>query len=217
MLTLTLKKFRSRCLALATAMVVVAAGCLAAVSPQAAFAQTSQTAQVAAGAASASPKIPTTQEQLCLISKNAACIGFPVQDVISDTIAAAGVAAAWVAIFFKWISKGSGDGGEEGEEEDTGAAGDGNPDNSLCMAATTANSGHAFMTKCGSNGTVWIALPHSGGGDYLESKWFLDQGEGPQVLTADPVTDGAKIFTAPETSSGEPVFQAWSWYADSHT
>jgi hypothetical protein len=219
MLTLILKKFRSR-LALVT-VVAVAAGCIAAVSPQPASAQISKTAQIAAPAAAASPTIPTGKEQICLTHSNKACIGFPVQDVVQDVIAAAGVAAAWVAIFFQWISKGKGDGGQEGEEKDMGDADNSHhdPDAGLCLAQTDPNritgyTGDLYMTKCGANGTVWIAIAHNGG-DYLESRWWYNEGVRNEVISADPVRDGAHVYAAPAQSNG-PLSQTWSWYSTTH-
>lgn len=219
MLTSILKKLRIR-LTLVTVVAVVV-GCVAAVSPQPASAQTSKTAQVAEPAAPVSSTIPTSQEQICLTHSNGACMGFPVQDVIQDVIATAGVAAAWVAIFFQWISKGKGDGGQEGEEKDTGDAdnGDHDPDAGLCLAQTDPNpitgyTGDLYMTKCGANGTVWIAIAHSGG-DYLESQWWYNKGVRNEVISADPVRDGAHLYAAPAQSNG-PLSQTWSWYSTSH-
>lgn len=220
MLTSILKKFRSR-LALVTVIAVVV-GCVAAVSPQPASAQTSKTAQAAAPTAPASSTIPTSEEQICLTHSNGACIGFPVQDVIEDVIGANGAAAAWVAIFFKWISKGKGDGGQEGEEKDTGDADnrDHDPDAELCLAQTDPNpingiSGELYMTKCGANGTVWIAIAHNGG-DYLENQWWYNQGVHNEVISADaPARDGAEVYVAPAQANG-PMLQVWSWYSTSH-
>jgi hypothetical protein len=215
---LALKKLRNRYLAPVTIIAVVA-GCVAAVSPQSASAQTPQATQLAAPAAPASPAIPTNQEQLCLTNSNGACVGFPVQDVIADTIAAAGVAAAWVAIFFQWISKGSGDGGDEGEEKDTGSAdnGDGDPDAGLCLAQTEPNpytgyTGDVYMTTCGANGTVWIAYPH-GSGYYLESRWWYNEGVHNEILSTGATSNGSALFVSPASST---YWRTWSWYSTSH-
>jgi hypothetical protein len=176
---------------------------------------------MAVPAAAASSTIPTSKEQICLTHSNKACVGFPVQDVIEDVIAAAGVAAAWVAIFFQWISKGKGDGGQKGEEKDTGDADNSHhdPDAGLCLAQTDPNpvtgyTGDLYMTKCGASGTVWIAIAHNGG-DYLENLWWYNQGVPNEVISADPVKDGASVYVAPEQSNG-PLSQTWSWYSTSH-
>ena len=213
MLTLTLKKLRGRCLALVTAIALVA-GCVIIASTQPASAQISQTAHVTATATPASLAIPTSSSQICLANSPGAgaCVGFPVQDVIQDVIAGAGVAAAWVAIFFKWVSKGSGDGGQEGEEQDTGSAGDGNPDANLCLADT---GGYAYMTSCGANGTIWIAIPHNDG-YWLYSRYTVNQGHA-EVLTSNTTADGTRLYVTISDSSPGGPWQTWNWYSTSHT
>lgn len=211
------KTIRRRCLAPLTAVCVVA-GCIAVVNSQPASAQTSQTAQAAH--ATAPFAVPTTPEQICLSSSTGACVGFPVQDVISDTIAAAGVAAAWVAIFFKWISAGSGDGGQEGEEKDVGAAGDGDPDAGLCLATTDPNpvdgdTTNVYMTTCGAQGTVWIALPNGNPNEYyLESRWWYNQGVPSMVLSTNSPAHGSRIFVNPILDND---WRTWSYFSTTHT
>jgi len=211
MLTLILKKLRGRCLALVTTIAVVA-GCVIVANTQPASAQSSQTAQVAAPASPVSPTIPSSSSQICLANSNGACVGFPVQDVIQDVIAGAGVAAAWVAIFFKWVSKGTDDGGQQGEEQDTGSAGDGDPDAGLCLADT---GGYAYMTSCGANGTYWIAIPHSDG-YWLYSRYTVNN-HNPEVLTSNTTADGARLFVTLSDSSPGGPWQTWNWYSTSHT
>ena len=155
-------------------------------------------------------------------NSNAACIGFPVQDVIQDTIAGAGVIAAWVAIFFKWVSKGSGDGGQEGEEEDTGDTGDadGDPDAGLCLAQTDPNSitgttGDLYMAKCGAAGTIWIAEPEGASNHYyLESQWWYSQGVPNEIISASSPSSGNALFMAPASST---YWRTWSYFSTSHT
>jgi hypothetical protein len=213
MLRLTLKKLRGRCLALATAIAVVA-GCVIVASTQAASAQTSQTIHVPAPAAPASLAIPSSSSQLCLANSPGAgaCVGFPVQDVIIDVISAAGVAAAWVAIFLKWKSMGTNDGGQQGEEQDTGSAGDGDPDAGLCLADT---GGYAYMTSCGANGAVWIAIPHNDG-YWLYSRYTVNN-HNPEVLTSSSTADGTRLFVELSDSSPGGPWQTWNWYSTSHT
>jgi hypothetical protein len=180
--------------------------------------QASQTAQVAAHAALASPTIPTGKEQICLTSSNGACVGFPVQDVVQDVIAAAGVAAAWVAIFFQWISKGKGDGGQEGEEKDTGDADNSHhdPDAGLCLAQTDPNpitgyTGNTYMTKCSANGTVWIAVRH-GNGYWLVNRWWYNQGIHDELLSVGSTKRGSHVFVSPPGG----YVNTWNWYSTSH-
>jgi hypothetical protein len=211
--TLILKKLRGRFLALVTATALVVA-CVAVPSTPPASAQTSQTAQVAAPAAPASAAIPSSSEQICLANSSGAgaCVGIPVNDIIENTIAAAGVIAAWVAIYLKWKSMGTNDGGQQGEEQETGTDGDGDADAGLCLADT---GGYAFMTSCGADGTVWIAISHNDG-YWLYSRYTVDEGNA-EVLTSDSTASGARLFVTLSDSSPGGPWQTWNWYSTSHT
>ncbi len=217
MLTLIMKKLRGRCLALVTAIALVAGCVVAASAPPASAqaaktAQVSRTAQVAAPAVHAALAIPGGSEQLCLANSNGNCVGVPIDEIFHGVLAAADTVAAWVAIWLTWRSKGTADGGQQGEEQDTGAAGDGDPDAGLCLADT---GGDAFMTACGANGTVWIAIPHNDG-VWLYSRYTVNN-HNPEVLTANTANPGAPLYVTLSDSSPGGPWQTWNWYSTSHT
>jgi hypothetical protein len=207
MLAFIPKELRRRCLALVTATAVVAGGLIAA-STQPVSAQTSQTAQVAA-AAPTSTTIPTGPSELCLANANGSCVGVPVEDIINNTLDVIGKIAPYILIYLTWRDKGKGDGGEEGEEQDEGASGDGDPDAGLCFADT---GGNAFMTACGANGTIWVAVTHNDG-DYLYSRYTVNQGHS-EGLTAQGTNPGTRLYV---TVTGGPDWQTWNWYSTSRT
>jgi hypothetical protein len=107
---------------------------------------------------------------------------------------------------------GTNDGGQQGEEQDTGSAGDGDPDAGLCLADT---GGYAYMTSCGANGTVWIAIPHNDG-YWLYSRYTVNN-HNPEVLTSSSTADGTRLFVELSDSSPGGPWQTWNWYSTSHT
>jgi hypothetical protein len=119
-----------------------------------------------------------------------------------------------IKIIWDWIKEGKGKGSkgggeQEGEEKGKGTEGGGDKDAGLCLAATDAYVGDAYLTKCGADGTAWIAVPH-GDGYYLVSRWWYDNGVPDEVLTADPVSNDAAVFVAPVGGPGSPYWQIWS-------
>ena len=209
MLTPILKNLRHRYLALATAITVVA-GCVTVAGPQPVSAQTTRNAQTASRAA---PAIPSSSSELCLANANGSCAG-----VDSDAVLAAVVAfylglPKYIELYWKWKSMGEGDGGQEGEEQDTGSDdGGSDPDAGLCLADT---GGNAYMTSCGANGTVWIAIPHNDG-YWLYSRYTVDEDHS-EVLTSNTTGEGAQLFvTLSDANPGGP-WQTWNWYSTSHT
>jgi hypothetical protein len=172
-------------------------------------AQTTRTAQTASRAV---PAIPSSSSDLCLANADASCVGVPVKDIADAVIAIIGQAPAWILIYWKWKSEGNKDGGQQGEEQDTGSSGDGDPDAGLCLADT---GGDAFMTSCGADGTVWIAIPHNDG-YWLYSRYTVDEDDS-EVLTSNTTGDGAQLFvTLSDANAGGP-WQTWNWYSTSHT
>jgi hypothetical protein len=208
MLTLILKKLRRRCLALATAIAMVA-GCVIVAGTQPVSAQTSGTAQTASRAA---PAIPSSSSDICLANANGSCVGVPVHDIAESVIALIVGAPAWILVYWKWKSMGNNDGGQQGEEQDTGSSGDGDPDAGLCLADT---GGDAYMTSCGANGTVWIAIPHNDG-YWLYSRYTVNN-HNPEVLTSNSTGDGAQLFVTISDSAPGGPWQTWNWYSTSHT
>jgi hypothetical protein len=79
--------------------------------------------------------------------------------------------------------------------------------NGLCLADTF---GYAYLASCGANGTIWLVVPHNDGA-YLESRYALDNGQ-TEVLTADPVADGARLYIYDPEQSGSPYWQTWTGY-----
>jgi hypothetical protein len=208
MLTPILKKLRRRCLAMVTAIAVVA-GCVIVASTPPVSAQTTRTAPTASRA---TPAIPSSSSDLCLANANASCVGVPIQDIFDSVIKIIDSAPAWILIYWKWKSMGEKDGGQQGEEQDTGSDSDGDPDAGLCLADT---GGDAFMTSCGADGTVWIAIPHNDG-YWLYSRYTVDE-DNSEVLTSNTTGDGAQLFvTLSDANSGGP-WQTWNWYSTSHT
>ena len=190
--------------------ITVVAGCVVAVGSAPASAQTSQTA---ASSGIPTTAIPTTKEQLCLSSAAGACIGVPVNDIIEGAISAADAAGTWLAIYLTLIKKGSGDGGQEGEEKDTGAAGDGDPDAGLCLTSNNSSE-YVYMGPCGANGTTWIAVPHGKAGDYfLKNTFWYRNGRPNYVLAASSDARGTRLIILPDTDNS---WRTWSYYSTSH-
>jgi hypothetical protein len=103
---------------------------------------------------------------------------------------------------FDWVSKGNGDGGQEGEEKDEESGED------LCLADT---GGDVYMAGCSADGTVWIAIPHNNG-YYLESRYFYNEGHH-DYLTANPLTQGYPLYLWGAEPNGSGYWQTWFWYA----
>ncbi len=77
-------------------------------------------------------------------------------------------------LIWQFIKGIKGGGGQQGKSKSEGTKGGNDSNAGLCLADTTANGGNVFLTACGADGTVWIAIAHSNG-YYLESRWWYDQ------------------------------------------
>src|ERR1700691_5212676 len=207
-----LKSMRRRYVALVTTVTTVMACTVIATGPPAsaqsavtakpaAPAQAATAAKLAAATKLAAELRPTAFMEpaqlssgtfICLTNADQYCLGanIPVEDIINNTLELAAILVAIWGIKKTTTKPPPPDQNDpedeivvEGESDDDTAAGD-------CLADT---GGYAFLTTCGADGTVWIVIPHSDG-YYLESRYLLDNGDPGQVLTVDPVDNGASVY-----------------------
>ena len=68
----------------------------------------------------------------------------------------------------------------------------------------------ASWGPCGANGTVWILVPHSDGA-YMYSRYSVDNHDA-MVLTADPLTSGARMYVDIAANPGSPYWQTFTYY-----
>jgi hypothetical protein len=142
--------------------------------------------------------------EICLTNKDAYCTSID-PGTIETVIHAIGEFVD-VILIFKHIKQGDDNQGDDEEEEQVeGEEGGGTDDEGLCLADT---GGYAYLASCGADGTVWIVVPHTDG-DYIYSRYTVDEGR-PMVLTADPVTNGARLFVAIAAQPGSADWQTWS-------
>lgn len=142
--------------------------------------------------------------EICLTNKDAYCTSIDPGTV--KTVIDAILHAVDVIIIYRDIYQGRDDQGDDEEEEQVeGEEGGGTDDEGLCLADT---GGYAYLASCGADGTVWIVVPHTDG-DYLYSRYTVDEGNS-MVLTADPVTNGARLFVAIAAQPGSADWQTWS-------
>jgi hypothetical protein len=152
---------------------------------------------------------PTSNDFVCLTNSNAYCTSvdpIAIYNAVLNTVIVA-------KVVWDWINKGKGDGGQEGEEQSEGDK-EGGGDAGLCLAQTDPNpitgyTGDVYLTTCGANGTVWIAVPHSDG-YYLESRWWYDHGVQNEVLSTGSPANNTPIFVAPASGN---YWHTWSWYS----
>ena len=114
-----------------------------------------------------------------------------------------------IKIIWDWINEGTdGKGDPEGEEQSQGENEGDTQDKGECLALTNLNNGEAYMTTCGANGTVWIAVPHNDG-YALYSRWWYDNGYPNENLAAASASNNAALFAYNGFYSG--FWQTWSW------
>jgi hypothetical protein len=152
---------------------------------------------------------PGSRDIQCLTNDAAVCLSFDpytIFGVVTGTVNT----AILIWQFIKASKGGKGGGGQQGKSKSEGTKGGNDSNAGLCLADTTANGGNVFLTACGADGTVWIAIAHSNG-YYLESRWWYDQGLY-EELTTDPSENGNSVFVAPPANPGGSEWQTWSWY-----
>jgi hypothetical protein len=148
---------------------------------------------------------PGSFENLCLANSNTWCASMDPVEIYMAVI----TTPAALKVIFDWISQIRESGapaGPEGEEQSQGDDGnnsEGSESTGLCLADT---GGAAFMTSCGANGTVWIAVSH-GDGYWLVSRYMWNTHGVEEVLTA-PLDQNAALFTEFPSSA----WQTWGWY-----
>jgi hypothetical protein len=79
----------------------------------------------------------------------------------------------------------------------------------LCLGNTTG--GQSQLLACGANGTVWVVV-HSGNGDYLYSRYWLNQGDN-EVLAAYEPGPAANVYVVFQDvlTSGDGWYARWSF------
>ena len=146
---------------------------------------------------------------LCLSNADEYCLGanIPVEDIINHLFQGATILIAIWAIRSKGAKP---DPPNQGDPEDEivveGEENGGETGQGLCLADT---GGYAFLTACGANGTVWIVIPHTDG-YYLESRYLYNNGDPNQVLTVDPLDNGASVYCFNEENPGSAYWQTFS-------
>lgn len=202
MTILRLKNTPRRCLAL-VAIVATAAGCMTAANAAPASARPAASVRQAVDVQPAAYAQPNGGADLCFTNDTVYCVGvdsMTIFVVVSGTIT---TGASVITVVLTWIAIKNSQKQDQGEEKS-----DGPDDTGLCLAAT---GGDAYMTSCGANGTVWIVVPHSDG-DYLESRYSVDNGLSSKMLTAYPLAQGYSLYVYPPEQPGGDYWQTWSWY-----
>jgi hypothetical protein len=142
-----------------------------------------------------------SETALCLSNENNACITADQAEVVLTGI---GVIIGAISLWIQ-IRKGTYQGKhrkgsfQQLELEDN--------QNGLCMADT---GGYVYLTACEANGTYWFVVPHNDGA-YLESRYEDGRGVSDD-LTADPVSNGARLYVHAPANSGSAYWQTWTGY-----
>ncbi len=167
---------------------------------------TAQATAVSAAGKTALALIPqdTSETAICLSNKNADCVGINPEQVGDIVLKATDIVVTVVAIWLqirkgKYIGKHRKGSFQQLELQDN--------QNGLCLADT---GGYAYLTTCEANGTYWFVVPHNDGA-YLESRYEDGLGVSDD-LTADPLTNNARLYVHAPANSGSAYWQTWTGY-----
>lgn len=167
---------------------------------------TAQTTTVSAAGKTALALRPddTSETAICLSNKNADCVGVSPEQVSTIVLTATDIVVGVINIWLqlrkgKYIGKHRKGSFQQLELEDN--------QNGLCLADT---GGYAYLTTCEANGTYWFVVPHNDGA-YLESRYEDGLGVSDD-LTADPLTNNARLYVHAPANSGSPYWQTWTGY-----
>lgn len=146
--------------------------------------------------------LDSSESELCLTNDNSYCTTVDPANIALIVVTATDALIHAIDIWIQ-IRKGTYQGKHEKyaqiEFEDN--------QNGLCLADTF---GDAYLANCSADGTIWLVVPHSDGA-YLENRYALDNGY-TEVLTADPLYNGADLYIYAEEQPGSAYWQTWSGY-----